>query len=298
MAEDLIKRYQPVRLKYFACTTNDTHRSIRPPIILLHGMFGGSSSWNRIKCELSNRTRRKVFSVDLRNHGESEYSDEFTLQHLTSDLLQFMRDQNIPRAILIGHSVAGRACIQLALLKPEMVEQLVVEDISISDVSDSKRIALKNLISNMQKVVSQLPVYMSLNDAHNMIQRLMQKHMVHFAANGETSALEKALLFKKNSSTGAFEFCFNVNVLLKSLDSIHLLRNDLSGDPVYLDKALFLSGQHSVIPLDEDRDLILKHFPRAQFAVVNKGYHCTHAESPTEFVRIVSDFLTSEEERL
>ncbi|XP_015906679.2 sn-1-specific diacylglycerol lipase ABHD11 [Parasteatoda tepidariorum] len=293
MEIDLTEKYKPVKLEYTSFSTSDSTESGRAPIILIHGLFGNVSSWNRVKSEISKMSKRKVYSVTLRNHGESEYTEEFTLKHITSDLLQFMRDQDINRAILFGHSMAGRACIELALLKPEMVEKLVIEDIVISDIPNELIYNLKSMMSGMKKIVSNLPVYMNLNDAHLMVSRFMLKHVVQFAANRVSYDVEKTLLFKKNEKNGSFEFCSNVDVLLKSLDSIHLYSNDLSVATVFPGKALFLKGQYSLMPVEKDKNLILKHFPRAEFSVVKGAFHCIHAENPAEFIRVVTKFLMS-----
>lgn len=47
---------------------------------------------------------------------------------LTDDIRKHMKENNIDRAIILGHSMGGKVGMQLALESPELVEKLVVVD--------------------------------------------------------------------------------------------------------------------------------------------------------------------------
>ncbi|MDE2634277.1 MAG: alpha/beta fold hydrolase, partial [Paracoccaceae bacterium] len=44
-----------------------------PPLLIVHGLFGSGRNWSVIAKRLSDM--RQVFAVDLRNHGQSPWSD-------------------------------------------------------------------------------------------------------------------------------------------------------------------------------------------------------------------------------
>ena len=99
-----------------------------PPVLILHGLFGSSRNWQTFAQHLSRD--HQVFTLDLRNHGNSPHSDSMSYTLMAADVVRFMDDNNIPRACLIGHSMGGKTAMSLALQNPDRVAHLVVVDIA------------------------------------------------------------------------------------------------------------------------------------------------------------------------
>src|SRR6185369_7982129 len=97
-------------------------------IILLHGLFGSSDNWHYISMQLSERYH--VFVLDQRNHGQSPHSDEMNYPLMAADVKEFMGGRGVESAVLIGHSLGGKAAMQFALQFPDCVDRLVVEDMA------------------------------------------------------------------------------------------------------------------------------------------------------------------------
>src|SRR5687768_3897821 len=57
------------------------------PIVIMHGVFGSSDNWLTQARMLSSHYR--VFTLDLRNHGQSPHSEEFDYKLMVSDLEEF-----------------------------------------------------------------------------------------------------------------------------------------------------------------------------------------------------------------
>ncbi|CAL1278451.1 unnamed protein product [Larinioides sclopetarius] len=87
----------------------------KPPVIFLHGLSASKEIWHDIPKTVANATKRKVYAVDSRNHGESPWSDVFNFDCNVDDLLHFMDTIRAPKAILIGHSMGGFTSIKTAL---------------------------------------------------------------------------------------------------------------------------------------------------------------------------------------
>jgi pimeloyl-ACP methyl ester carboxylesterase len=51
----------------------------------------------------------------MRNHGDSPYTASMTYADMASDLIQTIRKHNMPKTILMGHSMGGKAAIIVAL---------------------------------------------------------------------------------------------------------------------------------------------------------------------------------------
>ncbi|XP_055935821.1 protein ABHD11-like [Argiope bruennichi] len=125
--------YEPVNLFFTVNEPEDGADSMKCPIIFIHGFFTTHLTWNTVKHGIANKTMRKVYSLDLRNLGQSEYSEYFTLNHIMVDIENFMKSQCIERAIFVAYSGTSRPLVALALEKPELVEKLVVEDMTVID---------------------------------------------------------------------------------------------------------------------------------------------------------------------
>ncbi|WP_461484166.1 alpha/beta fold hydrolase, partial [Porticoccus sp.] len=98
------------------------------PVILMHGMFGSLSNLGLVGRALIDHYQ--VISVDLRNHGESPHAMEMDYPSMADDIVELMDHLGIPKAHLLGHSMGGKAAMQLALTQPELIGRLIVADIA------------------------------------------------------------------------------------------------------------------------------------------------------------------------
>jgi pimeloyl-ACP methyl ester carboxylesterase len=96
------------------------------PLVILHGLLGQSNNWRSFAQRPEIAGDRRVLCADLRNHGDSPHSDRFDYASLVADLVAFLDSQSLPSAILLGHSLGGRAAMATALLRPDRVQKLIV----------------------------------------------------------------------------------------------------------------------------------------------------------------------------
>src|SRR5436190_21660078 len=97
------------------------------PLIILHGLFGSSDNWYTLAKVFAQHYT--VYTVDQRNHGQSRHSDQFDYNLLTEDLKGFIEEQSIDRPIVLGHSMGGKAAMNLAVKYPDRLRNLIVVDI-------------------------------------------------------------------------------------------------------------------------------------------------------------------------
>lgn len=50
-----------------------------------------------------------TYSMDLRNHGNSEHKDDMSLKDMGEDIVNFLEEKNLHDVYLMGHSMGGRA---------------------------------------------------------------------------------------------------------------------------------------------------------------------------------------------
>jgi pyruvate dehydrogenase E2 component (dihydrolipoamide acetyltransferase) len=96
-----------------------------PPLVLLHGFGGDRLAWNGIVAELS-RLRRTI-AVDLPGHGEAAgWPRTPDARACAEALCESLDGLGIARAVLVGHSMGGAVAGIVGLLRPDLVERLVL----------------------------------------------------------------------------------------------------------------------------------------------------------------------------
>ncbi|MEV0583376.1 alpha/beta hydrolase [Nonomuraea sp. NPDC050310] len=97
-----------------------------PPMVLLHGRCANRNDWNGIVRDLAATYR--VYTLDLRGHGESSRPGAYALPEMAEDVRAFLDALGIERAVVVGHSLGGMVAYHLAAAHPERVSALVMED--------------------------------------------------------------------------------------------------------------------------------------------------------------------------
>ncbi|PRD28001.1 UNVERIFIED_CONTAM: abhd11 [Trichonephila clavipes] len=110
----LKKRYVPVKLAYNVVEPDEYDRE-KAPVIFLHGVTASKENWHAIPGHISSITQRKVYVLDARNHGDSPWSEVSHFACNIEDLLHFMDTHNVPKAILVGHSMGGVTAMKVAI---------------------------------------------------------------------------------------------------------------------------------------------------------------------------------------
>ena len=96
------------------------------PLILLHGN-GESCDYfeHQIPCFAKDY---RVIAIDTRGHGQSPRGDRpFTIIQFAEDLHDFMDQNAIEKAILLGFSDGGNIALTFALKYPERVEKMIID---------------------------------------------------------------------------------------------------------------------------------------------------------------------------
>ena len=76
-------------------------------LIVIHGLFGMSDNWNSLGKQFAKYCR--IHLIDLRNHGRSPHAEDFNYNVMCEDVLEYMKDNNIQKPILLGHSLGRKS---------------------------------------------------------------------------------------------------------------------------------------------------------------------------------------------
>lgn len=95
------------------------------PLILLHGN-GENHKYFVHQIEHFSKQYR-VLALDTRGHGASPRGEApFSIRQFARDLLDFMDEKAIEKAVLLGFSDGGNIAMQFALEHPERVDRLIL----------------------------------------------------------------------------------------------------------------------------------------------------------------------------
>lgn len=240
------------------------------PLLILHGYFGMGDNWKSLANKFADYF--EVHLIDQRNHGRSFHADDFTYELMVEDLYEYIKHHQLEKVQLIGHSMGGKTAMLFAVTFPEMVEKMIVADISPRYFSPHHEFILAALHE----------VDFSIQKTRRDVETILKKHIDE---NGIRQFLLKNVYWK---SKGELNFRFNLESLTENNDEIGEALpsfTNFDGD------VLFLKGENSGYISENDEALITAHFPKATIKTINNAGHWLHAENPLMFYEKVIEFL-------
>lgn len=242
-----------------------------PPLVIAHGLFGSGRNWGVIARRLADN--RDVYAVDMRNHGDSPRSTSHSYPDLADDLAEVIRHIG-PPADLLGHSMGGKAAMQLALTQPDLIRRLIVADIAPVAYSHDQT---RHVDAMRALDISTLTTRAEADQ--------------HLATRIEDPALRAFFLQSLDlKAPGGPRWRLNLDALESQMPNI-VGWPGTSGQ--FDHPTLFLTGANSHYVKPEHRDTIRALFPAARFARIPDAGHWLHAEKPREFEETVRVFLTA-----
>jgi pimeloyl-ACP methyl ester carboxylesterase len=248
-----------------------TTKTDAPPLLIAHGLFGTGRNWGVIARRLANI--RDVYTIDMRNHGDSPHTLTHSYPDLAADLAEVARHIGAP-IDLLGHSMGGKAAIQLALTEPTLIRRMIVADIApVAYAHDQTR-----HIDAMRTL-----------DLTNVTTRSEADRRL--SAYTEDAGLRAFFLQSLDiKAEGGPRWKLNFDTLEAEMPKIV----GWPGTKGQFDRpTLFLTGAESHYVKAEYRETICALFPRAHFAKLPNAGHWLHAEKPREFEETIHVFLTA-----
>lgn len=252
-----------IKLNYKQYGTSGRH------IIILHGLFGTLDNWQTISRELGDRYI--VTAFDLRNHGRSPHSDEFSVSVMPSDVYEMMQELRIPSAVIIGHSMGGKVAMVFSMAYPAVTDGMVSIDM-----------APKQYMRGHDDIFEALErVDLNVGSRKEVDDLLAQG----IADYGTRQFLMKNL--SRRYDGNGFEWKMNLPVIKANYEDII---DPIDTYNVYEGPALFIRGGKSNYILDEDKIHIKKLFPYAEFLTIEGAGHWVHADKPQETYNAIAEF--------
>ena len=256
-----------------------------PALIILHGLYGSSDNWISIGKALS--LHFEVFLIDLRNHGNSMHTKEHSYNLLKDDLNDFMVSENIKKAVIMGHSMGGKAAMFFAVDYPEKVQSLIIIDISPRSYKSLDKPESQS-IDHMNIITAMLSVDFTGIKSRQEVDIILSQYI-------KSLPIRRFLLKNVHRNhDGSFSWKLNLQALHDSLPDImagldpgkFINGNGVTGFPV-----LFVKGGKSNYIQDQDIRIIKTIFPMAEIVAIPGAGHWLHAEQPDLLVKTINYFI-------
>ncbi|RNA09428.1 alpha beta hydrolase domain-containing 11 [Brachionus plicatilis] len=268
---------------------NDKYKSSQA-LVIAHGLFASKENWRSLAKRINDLTKLKVYTVDLRNHGDSRpYMPNMTYIDMANDLENFVNKIVIEKGkvdhiTLMGHSMGGKTVMSLAL--KEIVGPLNVDQIIVADISPNVSPSLINIKSYLEKMksIDMNSVGQTLIQARKEIDKILcdlpnLKKDVH---------QRQFILTRLKEENGNIRWNFN-------LDAIMTHYQDIMNFPAfknqYHNPALFLGGERSDYITEKDLPEVEKYFTYYKFVKIPRAGHVIHFDNPTATLNAIKNFI-------
>ena len=276
-AEEDQDNRQPVRLS--ACSP--VSLSAHPPIFILHGLFDCPLSWKPIADQLSSTF--SVHLLPLRNHRDAKRYPTMSFDEMADDVKQYADENGIEKFIFVGHSLGGKTAMQFALKYPQMIEKLVVVDISPCRMNSllEPNVLTINLL-NQVMAIRNLP----LADFHSLAE----------FANGISSFdndTKRAIIGNIKYDGKAFSWHLDIDAIFNNFDK---LTGGFNVDDFIEKKieatTLFIRALNSEFLPSSDYKAAKYIFPNSEIVEIPDCTHRIHLEKPKLLAEKISEYIS------
>lgn len=286
----------------------------RSPVIIQHGLFGTKKNWKTVAKEINFITKRSVFSIDGRNHGESPHSNEMTFALMAKDIKNFYEQkiQHEKFSFIGHHGLGGRIGMMIAMLYPEILDKLIVVDstplmsikatqrysqlreaaLTLKDIESELRkchgykrsLAAEQAIEHLVKDKRDVAVILSnlintSSDIHSKTEKGQKKNLANQQEDNSTTEDKDSLLWK----------C-NLDAFIDNPGIINFPAFDES--KAFHGKTLFIQSTKSNYISEGDETEIRRIFPCAEFCWFKSGGSSWfHIEQHAKFTQAIVEFL-------
>ena len=239
------------------------------PVLLIHGLFGSMTNLGYLAQAL--REHYCVYSVDLRNHGDSFHHEEMNYQVMAQDIERFLEQEKLEKLHIVGHSMGGKVAMQLALNAPQTIDRLIVADIAPVSYPNGH----DDVLAGLHRLEHMRPA--SRKDADNAL--------AEFVVESDVRLFLLKNLVRDDSGH------YRLKINLEAISSKYRHIADAPDGQPFSGPTLFVKGSTSNYIEGEHKDDILRLFPNAKVKIIEGAGHWLHAEKPNAFNRIALNFL-------
>jgi len=252
-------------------------------LIIAHGLFGFRTNWRSLAKAFREQAKIKVVTVDMRNHGDSPHTTSMTYADMASDLIQTIQKHKMPKTILMGHSMGGKAAMLVGLQQPTLIQKLIVVDIAPTISASMEEIPTyaRILLNNVHKIQHEKDIVAARRAMDEILQ-----------ASAESLKRNKSIrdfllmLIAHDESSGQYVWRANLETLEEYMDHIMEFPPEFDNATTNLE-TLFIAGGKSNYINDKSIPKTRRLFPSHRLVRIPDAGHWVHSERPHDFLKCV-----------
>ena len=241
------------------------------PLVILHGLFGSGKNWQSQARRFA--THFQVFTIDLRNHGESFHADEINYSVMAEDVAGLLYRLELSDCDILGHSMGGKVAMMLALQNPGLVARMIVADIA--------PVAYFHHYDDLINPILALPL--ERIESRSQAEQLLRQNIPE-------DQLRAFLLQNLVREPAGWRWRVNWKVIQRDMEWLTGF-GDLPQDWLIELPSLFIRGEKSDYIGNAEIEIIKHRFSDCKIETIAAAGHWLHAEKPEAFNRLVVDFL-------
>lgn len=248
-----------------------------PVVVFLHGLFGRGRNFGATARAL--RPELRSLLVDLPDHGASPWTEAVDYRGMADAVAQHLRAGAAADGPVhvVGHSMGGRTAMTLALAHPELVDRLVVEDVSPTGTGEAGE--FEHLLGALARL--DLTRLGSLGEADRQLEQdVPQRPLRGFLLQN-----------LRRDDSGRLAWQPNLDVLRRDLPVVTGDIPHVGGDAVFDGPVLWVAGGDSGYVTEAAEPVMRRHFPQTRKVTVKGATHWVHSQKPDVFAAVLRRFL-------
>ena len=233
-------------------------------LVILHGFLGSLDNWITIGRKLE-QLNLEVHLVDLRNHGKSFHSKDFSYDYMCFDLKKYLDSKNIKKTSILGHSMGGKVLFSFLENHENYLDKTIIADILPVEYKNS----YDNIFQSLKSI-----------NPRALTKRIeFEEHLKnYFDDELFISFLSKNLTRDEN---GNFKFKFNLITLSEKFDEV---LKALKPSRIIDKEINLIYGAKSDYITDSKLNDALQYFSNIKLSVIENAGHWLHYEKQDDFI--------------
>ncbi len=250
------------------------------PLLLVHGHASSQDLWAKVNLPDSGQAYCR-YTLDLPGHGASTKPplEWFTLENYTEILAQFCHQLGLKEILLVGHSMGGLLCLNLALTQPELVATLIL----IAPAVEGSFLAYLDPLLSLEKFIYQ-PLTEHLLKIYNTYPWLAAPIGANWYAHPRMILTDSFKQAQADFARCPLTTLFGNFKLVRQAD----LRPHL---PALRPPTLVIAGEQDRVVFPSQARLVADYAPQAKLVLIPRCGHLPFDEQPELFQAAVKEFL-------
>ena len=246
-------------------------------VLFLHGGALTAHTWDLI-C-LSLRSDYHCLALDLRGHGDSEWSPgmDYSISTHGQDVEQFVDALGLERVVVIGMSRGGLVGIELAARQDDLVDRLVLVDVGPE---------IRTLGTDRIRAFVRQPAELHSVDA--FVERALQ-----FNPRRNRDLLRTSVMHNlRELPDGTWTWKYDRRHFGRWDHMFDAARRDLAGRlPLISCPTLVVRGEMSDVFTVEDAENVVARLPNGRWVSIPRAGHTVQGDNPAQLVLALREFL-------